>query len=475
MVASPEAKEEAARVKLEANEAFKAKKYKIAVDKYSRCIELDPENEIFYGNRAFAQIKIENYGSAIEDANKATELNPRYIKAYYRRADAYSALGKVKQSLLDFRRASKFAPKDPDLRRKLLQCEKAVRVLRFEEALAAPEEIVVPEHEKIVLEDMVVDAKHEGCRMDTDEEGNDIITLDFVMQMIDDFKQQRKVHKKYAYVIILKTLEILRTLPNVVHVDFEEGGKFTVCGDVHGQFYDLLHIFELNGMPSEANPYLFNGDFVDRGSFSAEVILTLFAFKCLYPTGMHLTRGNHETRNMNKVYGFEGEIQAKYTNQMAEVFRETFCWLPLAYIINRKVFVVHGGLFTSDNVTIDDLQKIERNREPPDEGEMCEMLWSDPQPANGRSMSKRGVGIQFGADVTKAFLERNDLELIVRSHEVKDEGYEIEHEGWLVTIFSAPNYCNEFDNDGALLSVGDNLCCSFKQLRPAEKRKTSTR
>nr|BAH11517.1 unnamed protein product [Homo sapiens] len=145
--------------------------------------------------------------------------------------------------------------------------------------------------------------------------------------------------------------------------------KITVCGDTHGQFYDLLNIFELNGLPSETNPYIFNGDFVDRGSFSVEVILTLFGFKLLYPDHFHLLRGNHETDNMNQIYGFEGEVKAKYTAQMYELFSEVFEWLPLAQCINGKVLIMHGGLFSEDGVTLDDIRKIERNRQPPDSGE----------------------------------------------------------------------------------------------------------
>ncbi|NXW69602.1 PPP5 phosphatase, partial [Hirundo rustica] len=214
-------------------------------------------------------------------------------------------------------------------------------------------------------------------------------------------------------------------------------------GDTHGQFYDLLNIFELNGLPSEANPYIFNGDFVDRGSFSVEVILTLFGFKLLYPDHFHLLRGNHETDNMNQIYGFEGEVKAKYTAQMFALFSEVFEWLPLAQCINGKVLVrghrrghCHGGSLSGSARCPQ--PAVTPSCVPP--GPMCDLLWSDPQPQNGRSVSKRGVSCQFGPDVTKRFLERNRLELIIRSHEVKPEGYEVAHDGRCVTVFSAPNY-----------------------------------
>lgn len=217
-----------------------------------------------------------------------------------------------------------------------------------------------------------------------------------------DFKAQRSLHRRYAFAILLRARELLASLPTVVDVPVAAGRHVMVCGDVHGQFYDLLNIFELGGLPSEGHPYLFNGDFVDRGSFSVEVIFTLLALKCLYPTGLHLTRGNHETRAMNSLYGFEGEVRAKYNETMVKLFAETFRNLPLGAVLAGKVFVVHGGLFTRDDVTLDELRSLNRFREPPDEGPMCEMLWSDPQPGLGRAPSKRGVGVAFGADVTKA-------------------------------------------------------------------------
>ena len=154
---------------------------------------------------------------------------------------------------------------------------------------------------------------------------------------------------------------------------------------------------------------------------------------------------------MNKIYGFDGEVRHKYTARLADLFREVFCALPLAHVLGGRVLVVHGGLFSRDGVMLDDLRAIDRFREPPDEGLMCELLWSDPAPELGRAPSKRGVGVAFGPDVTAAFLDANGLDLLVRSHEVKDEGYEVEHGGRCVTVFSAPNYCDQMGNKGAFV------------------------
>merc|ERR1719230_2389689 len=248
-------------------------------------------------------------------------------------------------------------------------------------------------------------------------------------------------------------IALLRTHHVLQDVEVPESGEITVCGDVHGQYYDLLNIWSKNGLPSEANPYLFNGDFVDRGSFSMEVILILFAWKLCYPKHLHLSRGNHETRNMNKLYGFEGEVTKKYDEELYQLFCEAFCLLPLCHVINKKVFVVHGGLFSRDNVALDDIRKGNRECEPPDEGLMTEMLWSDPQAGKGRMPSKRGVGVAFGQDVTENFLKTNDLKLVIRSHEMKEEGYELEHDGQLITVFSAPNYCDQMGNKGAFIRL----------------------
>mmetsp|Transcript_7171 Transcript_7171/g.9701 ORF Transcript_7171/g.9701 Transcript_7171/m.9701 type:complete len:282 (+) Transcript_7171:1198-2043(+) len=239
--------------------------------------------------------------------------------------------------------------------------------------------------------------------------------------------------------------------------------RITVCGDTHGQYYDVLNIFEMNGYPSKNNPYLFNGDFVDRGSFSVETILTYLLFKMSDPECIYLTRGNHETKNMTNIYGFEGEVKAKYDDKIFSLFLEMFGYLPLAATIGDSVFVTHGGLPTEPGVTLDDVRKIKRGCEPPESGLMSDLLWSDPQPFPGKSPSKRGVGYSFGPDIAEAFLKHNNLSLLVRSHEVKDEGYVVEHGGKTITVFSAPNYCDSMGNKGAFIHFEEDLKPKFTQ------------
>ena len=255
--------------------------------------------------------------------------------------------------------------------------------------------------------------------------------------------------------------------------------QFTICGDTHGQFFDLLHIFEIGGLPSPSNPYLFNGDFVDRGSFSFETVFILLALKLACPDGLYLLRGNHETRNMNRIYGFEGEIKFKYDMTVMRHFTEIFNWLPLAAVISNNdkinplsVFVVHGGLST--NVTagegesvgalsLADINAVKRGREPPEHGLMSDLLWSDPHDLLGKVPSKRGVGYSFGSDYTHEFLKKNKLQLLIRSHEVKEEGYVVEHSGKCITVFSAPNYCDQMGNKGAYIRFYEDMKPHFTQ------------
>ncbi|KAI6225969.1 Protein-serine/threonine phosphatase [Aphelenchoides besseyi] len=451
-------------IKNEANGFFKEENYDVAIELYSKCIEYDPEEPVYFGNRSICYLKKELFGLSLDDANTALKLNPSFVKAYFRRASANLALGKYKLALADYDRVRKARPNDKDVQLKYDEVQKIVKRIAFERAIAseAPKSISV----SVDLNSYVVDDSYTGPRLDGD------ITVDFMVDLMVTFKKEGKLHIKYAYKILLAIRKLLETLPTLVDITVPDQRKFTICGDVHGQFYDVMKIFELNGLPSESNPYLFNGDFVDRGSFSAETIFTLFGFKLLYPKHFYLSRGNHESDTMNKMYGFEGEIKAKYNTKMAEFFSEIFEYLPLCHVINKKIFICHGGLFAKDGVTLDEIRRVHRVRQPPDDGIMCDLLWADPQPQLGRSPSKRGVGLQFGPDITERFLKDNDLLYMVRSHEVKPLGYEEHHDGKCYTIFSAPNYCDSMGNDGAFITIyGNNLTPKFTSFDAAEHPK----
>ena len=406
-----------------------------------------PNLHIYYANRAMANIRLENYGSAIADATRAIQLVPSFAKAYYRRGCSKVALTKYKEALKDFERCCQLTPGDTDAALRLKECKKEVQAQAFARAIAS--DMTAKTSEMVKLDDMVVSPDYEGPRFDGERP-----TVEFLDELRAWFRDQKLIAPKYAYKIALEAINLMRAEPSLREINVNsEGEHFTICGDVHGQYYDLLNIFEINGVPSETNPYLFNGDFVDRGSFGVETVLTLFAYKLAYPNHMFLARGNHEAKSMNRLYGFEGEISAKYDAKLYNIFCELFCLLPLCHVINRKIFVVHGGLFSRDGVTLADIAAIDRDREPPEEGLMAEMMWADPIAVRGRHPSKRGMGLSFGPDITEKFLNDNDLQVVVRSHEVKDQGFEFDHGGKLITVFSAPNYCDQMGNKGGFLRI----------------------
>ncbi|KAJ3017715.1 Serine/threonine-protein phosphatase 5 [Thoreauomyces humboldtii] len=447
----------------EANKLFAAKKYDEAVEMYSEAISRNPNVAAYYANRAFAYIRSEFYGAAIRDADKAIAVDPKYVKGYYRRAVAHTAMGHLKEAVKDFRAVCKVTPGDADARKKLADVEKELKRRTFEAAISFDEKKRSAVEALGDVDAMVVDAKYDGPHL---PDGG--VTLEFVKAMLEHMRAQKKLARKYLYQILIAVKTLFEAQPPIVDVVIPKEGKITVCGDIHGQFYDLLHVFDVNGLPSPTNAYLWNGDFVDRGSFSVECVTTLFAFKLLYPDSVFLSRGNHETDDMNKVYGFEGEVKAKYSEAAFKLYSEIFDAIPIGNLINEKILVVHGGLFSRDDVTMDEIRAIDRFKQPGNSGLMCELLWSDPQPENGRSPSKRGVGIQFGPDVTEKFLAQNNLDLLIRSHEVKQGGYTIDHNGKCITIFSAPNYCDSVGNKGAYIHITPDLKLEYNIFEAVE-------
>ena len=239
----------------------------------------------------------------------------------------------------------------------------------------------------------------------------------------------------------------------------------TVCGDTHGQYPDLLRLFDLGGYPPEAN-YLFLGDYVDRGEQSIETICLLLAYKIKYDENFFLLRGNHECASINRIYGFYDECKKRYSIKLWKIFIDCFNCLPISAIIDNKILLMHGGLSPELN-NINQLKNIIRPTDVPEEGLLCDLLWSDPESNDkGWSENDRGVSFTFNEKVVENFLSCNDLDLICRAHQVVEDGYEFFAEKLLVTVFSAPNYCGEFDNAGAMMMIDENLVCSFKVLKP---------
>lgn len=245
-------------------------------------------------------------------------------------------------------------------------------------------------------------------------------------------------------------------------------GPVNVVGDLHGQYLDLMRIFESLGHPPQQR-YLFLGDYVDRGPNSIETICLLLAFKVLYPDKVFLLRGNHETAEICRIYGFYDECKRRYSIKLWRMFTHIFRFMPVAAVIGKRIYCAHGGL-SPQLRSIDDLKMVMK---PVDvfEGSMVEdILWSDPDPEiEGWGPSSRGVSYVYGMDILERFLQENELDLVCRAHEVVEDGYEFLANRRLLTIFSATNYCGQFDNCGGVLRVDSELVCSLFILRPLYK------
>ncbi|CAK9781273.1 unnamed protein product [Cutaneotrichosporon oleaginosum] len=240
-----------------------------------------------------------------------------------------------------------------------------------------------------------------------------------------------------------------------------------IVGDVHGQYADLIRMFEMCGFPPQAN-YLFLGDYVDRGKQSLETILLLLCYKIKYPENFFLLRGNHECANVTRVYGFYDECKRRTNIKTWKTFIDVFNALPIASIVASKIFCVHGGLSPSLQ-SMDDIRRIQRPTDVPDYGLLNDLVWSDPSDtALDWEDNERGVSFCYGKSVINAFLATHDMDLICRAHMVVEDGYEFYNDRTLVTVFSAPNYCGEFDNFGAVMSVSEDLLCSFELLKPLD-------
>uniref|UniRef100_A0A3Q2DET2 Serine/threonine-protein phosphatase with EF-hands n=1 Tax=Cyprinodon variegatus TaxID=28743 RepID=A0A3Q2DET2_CYPVA len=392
--------------------------------------------------------------------------------------------------------------------------------------------------------------------------------------LLSAFKEQQVLHARYVLQLLFETKKLLKEMPNIIHLSTSYTKEITICGDLHGRLDDLLLIFYKNGLPSAETPYIFNGDFVDRGKKSVEVVILLFAYLLLYPDHMHLNRGNHEDHIMNLRYGFTKEVMQKYKThgrEILQLFQDVFSLLPIATVIDAKILIVHGGI--SDQTDLEMLNSIERHKvksalrfprhsleqldigqshrlgkrmrstdsshssrsytenhrtpslsgastssssssssscsslcsprtpscispqtypsspstphnvlqvpfldslcsvplpSPPQQEQewkqIVDILWSDPKTQEGCMPNTfRGGGCYFGPDITQRLLHQHRLQLLIRSHECKQEGYELCHDGKVITIFSASNYYEEGSNRGAYIKLGKELVPRFYQ------------
>lgn len=326
--------------------------------------------------------------------------------------------------------------------------------------------------------------------------GKNEITTSVVENIIEIYKKGGKLSTSLVSRILKRTYKILKEMKTTSRMDpIQKGCKVTVVGDIHGQLKDLLHILSESGMPNSLNKYIFNGDFVDRGSNSIECIIVLFSLLISNPTNVFLNRGNHEDAPVCRVYGFQAECVRKYDDVTFDMFCEIFKHLPLFTIVNDSIFVVHGGLFHDEDVKLLDLDEIDRQDDyyaiEPAYPDNCndatdefarreylrqlqrDALWSDPEPFKpGLRKSYRGAGVLFGDDITTKFLHNNNLSMIIRSHECIQSGFALPYnrpdfntindkcdsnKPLLCTLFSASNYAGQGDNSGAYLVLNSHF------------------
>ena len=277
----------------------------------------------------------------------------------------------------------------------------------------------------------------------------------FTLEDLQACMEEGKVlNQDFVVDILHRVSEILVDEPNVLQLQ----SPIVICGDIHGQLFDLFKLFSIGSKPNSAtNRYLFLGDYVDRGYQSIHTFLYLAFLKILDPKSIYLIRGNHEARAQNMAYGFREEILRAYGNEgLWHLFNETFDMLPCCAIVDKRIFCVHGGL-SKDATLVQRISQIDRFSELPGEGLYADLCWSDPDDNKHEYVpNNRGAGWLFGSEQTRAFLHANKLSLVARAHQLAMEGYKWYFDKQLVLVWSAPNYCYKSGNRAAIMRVDGN-------------------
>lgn len=341
-----------------------------------------------------------------------------------------------------------------------------------------PQQTVADDHQSLKnsnpnsntdLKNMVNGSSRINLRQNSFNTTKEVIDIEDLIQRLLDAgysgKRTKNVCLKNSEIqlVCAKAREVFLSQPPLL----ELSPPVKVVGDVHGQYSDLIRIFTKCGFPPSTN-YLFLGDYVDRGKQSLETILLLLCYKIKYPENFFLLRGNHECANVTRVYGFYDECKRRCNIKTWKLFIDTFNTLPIAAIVAGKIFCVHGGLSPVLN-SLDEIRNIARPTDVPDYGLLNDLLWSDPADTlNEWEDNERGVSYVFSKVAINKFLSKFGFDLVCRAHMVVEDGYEFFNDRTLVTVFSAPNYCGEFDNWGAVMSVSDELLCLFELLDPLD-------
>ncbi|KIM43487.1 hypothetical protein M413DRAFT_381895 [Hebeloma cylindrosporum] len=287
------------------------------------------------------------------------------------------------------------------------------------------------------------------------------------------FYREGRLKESQALYILEQATNICSREANMVTLK----SPVTICGDIHGQYYDLMKMFEVGGSLKDS-VYLFLGDYVDRGDFGIECLLYLYALKINAPSRIVMLRGNHECRHLTEYFTFKRECLHKYSEAVYEACLRSFCALPIAALVDGKFFCVHGGL-SPQLVNLSDLATVNRQQEPGSHGLLCDLLWSDPISNFGHETepTATGPGVDRGTTFTHngtrgcsyfytynavcQFLDRNGLLTLIRGHEAQDAGYTMYRKTpkrnfpSVITIFSAPNYLDVYHNRGAILKYAN--------------------
>ncbi|KAF8509072.1 calcineurin A [Hysterangium stoloniferum] len=284
------------------------------------------------------------------------------------------------------------------------------------------------------------------------------------------FYNEGRLAEGQALYILEKATNVLKEESNVLEID----APVIICGDIRGQYYDLMKVFEIGGNPVETR-YLFLGNYVDSGYFSIECVLYIWALKMCFPESIFLLRGSHESHHSMDHFTFKLECSHKYSERIYEACMQSFCALPLASILNKAFLCIHGGI-SPELQTMDDVGKISRFQEPPIHGLMCDILWSDPVENFGKEKNPQACFLHnnvrersffFTYHAVSEFLERTGLLCIIRAHETQDAGYRLYRKAAatgfpaVITLFSAPNYLDVNNNNAAIFKYGGqvmNIC-----------------
>eukprot|EP01060_Flectonema_neradi_P030741 TRINITY_DN4522_c1_g1_i1.p1 TRINITY_DN4522_c1_g1~~TRINITY_DN4522_c1_g1_i1.p1 ORF type:complete len:1075 (+),score=219.62 TRINITY_DN4522_c1_g1_i1:283-3225(+) len=303
-------------------------------------------------------------------------------------------------------------------------------------------------------------------------------TKDSILKMISGLRKGQRIPITDAIQIIEAGTVILSGEPTVNYTNSEKGTT-VIIGDLHGSLPDLLHILDNFGLPGPGMKFIFNGDLVDRGEHSCEVLLLVLTLKLATPEAVFINRGNHEDAEVNVFYGFIEECRAKYDHRFYQLCSSLFDWLPLATCLNNEIAVLHGGLTSEEDFTLAELASFQRGpeflmyRSQRQMKILSDIKWSDPHKLerwSGTGPSTRGKGIVFGCDATEAFLANNNLKLLVRSHEEQKTGYKVHHKGKLITVFSASNYGGHGNGAAVLVFGPDEIKPTVHKWEPFEKK-----